>query len=266
MTPLSPLTLVLVGWAVMAGMMLTLWIVQRIRNDAGIVDVGWAAGLGILGLIYAVASDGDPTRRALVGAMAAIWSFRLAYYLLFDRVIGKTEDGRYQTIRKNWASNLQVFFFLFFQAQGLLDVILSISFIVPIANAARPFGALDIIGAAIWIVAVVGESIADRQLARFRANPDNRGKVCREGLWRYSRHPNYFFEWLHWWAYVPIAIGSSWWWLTLISPAIMLFLILKVTGIPPTEAQALQSRGDAYRQYQRETSALIPWFPKRAAT
>jgi steroid 5-alpha reductase family enzyme len=116
----------------------------------------------------------------------------------------------------------------------------------------------------IGALAVVGESIADGQLARFRADPANRGRTCREGLWRYSRHPNYFFEWIHWWAYVPLAASSAWWPATLAGPALMLFFILYVTGIPPTEERALLSRGDDYREYQRTTSAFFPWFPRRS--
>jgi steroid 5-alpha reductase family enzyme len=104
--------------------------------------------------------------------------------------------------------------------------------------------------------------LADRQLARFKRRPESRGKTCREGWWRYSRHPNYFFEWLHWWSYVLLAAGSPWWVLTLIGPALMLLFLFKVTGIPATEAQASVSRSD-YAEYRRTTSAFIPWFPKR---
>ena len=109
-----------------------------------------------------------------------------------------------------------------------------------------------------------GESIADAQLARFRSQPASRGKVCEAGLWRYSRHPNYFFEWLHWWAYVMFAIGASHWWIALLlGPVLMLIFLLKITGIPHTEARALESRGQAYRQYQRTTSVSVPW-PRRS--
>jgi steroid 5-alpha reductase family enzyme len=114
----------------------------------------------------------------------------------------------------------------------------------------------------IWAVAVGGETLADRQLAAWRAAPANDGRTCRSGLWRYSRHPNYFFEWLHWWTYIPLAWGSPWWWLTLLGQALMLFTLFKVTGIPHTERQALASRGEDYRAYQRSTSVFIPWFPK----
>jgi steroid 5-alpha reductase family enzyme len=262
---MSPISAVLLGWLLMAVIMLVLWISQYVRKDAGIVDVGWAAGLGILAILYSVLADGLPMRRALVGALVAIWYFRLAGYLLFNRVIGKEEDGRYQTLRRNWAGREQKFFFVFFQAQGLLDVILSLCYVGIMYNPAPVLNAWEYAGAAVWIIAVLGESLADRQLARHRADPLNRGKTCRVGLWRYSRHPNYFFEWLSWWAYVLMGIALPYGWLTLIGPALMLYLIFRITGIPPTEAQALSTRGDDYRDYQRTTSSFIPWFRRGAS-
>jgi len=122
----------------------------------------------------------------------------------------------------------------------------------------------DVLAIAVWIVAIAGEGVADRQLARFRADPENRGKTCRAGLWRYSRHPNYFFEWVHWFTYVLLAFGSPYVWLTLAGPAVMLLFLYKVTGIPYTEKRALMSRGDDYRRYQETTSAFVPWFPRKA--
>jgi steroid 5-alpha reductase family enzyme len=123
------------------------------------------------------------------------------------------------------------------------------------------FNRLDSLGVLCWLVALAGESAADRQLARFKADPANRGRVCREGLWRYSRHPNYFFEWIHWWAYVFLAVGSPHWWLAPFGVVAMLVFLTLVSGIPRSEAQALKSRGAGYREYQRTTSAFLPWFP-----
>ena len=114
-----------------------------------------------------------------------------------------------------------------------------------------------------WVVAVGGEWLADRQLADFRADPANRGRTCREGLWGWSRHPNYFFEWLHWFAYLWLAVGSHLWWLALIGPVLMLLFLYRVSGIPWTEAQALRSRGEDYVRYQREVSAFLPLPPRR---
>ncbi|MBD3265562.1 DUF1295 domain-containing protein [bacterium] len=240
-----------------------LYRIQKLTGDAGIVDVGWAAGLGCLALFYAFALSGDPYRRIALALLAGFWSFRLALYLLFNRVLGKEEDGRYKSIRESWQGNIQTFFFWFFQAQGLLDIILSLSFLIVALNP-QPFPSYwDMAAVMLFLISITGESMADRQLARFRANPGNKGKTCRRGLWKYSRHPNYFFEWLHWWVYVFLALGSPYWWITLIAPALMLYFILYITGIPPTEAQAIASRGEDYKNYQQTTSAFIPWFPKK---
>jgi steroid 5-alpha reductase family enzyme len=263
---MTPLTLLLVGWLVMAAVMSVLWVVQRARRDAGIVDVGWAAGLGLLAVLYAILAPGLPFRRLLVGALASAWSLRLASYILTNRVLGRPEDGRYQTLRSKWGERAQSRFFLFLQAQALVDVVFSIPFLVAMSNPRPGLGVWGVTGVLIWLVAVMGEALADRQLAAFRANVANRGRTCRVGLWRTSRHPNYFFEWLHWWSYVLLAVGSRWWALTLLGPALMLFFLFKVTGIPATEAQALASRGEDYRDYQRTTSAFVPWFLRRQGT
>jgi steroid 5-alpha reductase family enzyme len=121
----------------------------------------------------------------------------------------------------------------------------------------------DVLGFVVWLVAIMGESLADLQLARFKALPANRGKVCSIGLWRYSRHPNYFFEWLIWVALFLFAAPAEWGWTTILCPAIMLFFLLRVTGIPYTEEQSLRSRGELYREYQRITPVFVPWFPRR---
>jgi steroid 5-alpha reductase family enzyme len=251
------------GWFVVAAMMAALWLVQRRRHDAGVVDVGWAAGLGVLAVLYGVWGGGDWTYRLLVTALAGVWSCRLATYVYVNRVHGKEEDGRYQTLRARWGAAAQGRFFIFFQAQGVLDVILSLPFLVVASIERSGLSWWAGCGIALWLSAVVGESLADRELAAYRADASHMGTTCRTGLWRYSRHPNYFFEWLHWWAYVVIAAGAPWWWVTLIGPAVMTVFLFKVTGIPATEARALAIRGDDYREYQRTTSVFVPWFPKR---
>jgi steroid 5-alpha reductase family enzyme len=260
---LAPGTQLLLGWLIVALVMLVLWLIQRRTRNAGIVDVGWASGIGVLGVLFAVTADGWLNRRILVGVLVGAWSARLAIYLLLDRVAGRPEEGRYRTLRQKWAAAADRNLFVFFQAQALLDVLFALPILIVAHHRAPQWTGWDMAGVLIWIVAVGNTVLADHQLARFRRRPENRGKTCRDGWWQYSRHPNYFFEWLHWWSYVALAVGAGYWWVTLLAPAVMLFFLFKVTGIPPTEAQALASRGEEYREYQRTTSVFIPWFPKR---
>jgi steroid 5-alpha reductase family enzyme len=120
-----------------------------------------------------------------------------------------------------------------------------------------------ILGTVLFAVGLSLNVLSDRQLAQWRANPDNAGKTCRAGLWRYSRHPNYFFEWLLWVGWAVIATAAPWGWLGWMTPVLLLVLLFTITGIPPTEEQALRGRGEDYRRYQQETSVFVPWFPKR---
>lgn len=257
------LPLLLTGAAIVGALMLFLWVVHLLIGNAAVVDVGWAAGLGLLAVYYAYAGPGYLSRRYAIAAMAAIWSFRLAGYLLFARVIGHPEEGRYVQLRQDWKTNLPLRFLFFFEFQALLDLALSLPFLLACLNTRAPLGILEKLAAAIWLIGILGEAIADAQLDAFKKNAAHKGKTCRAGLWEYSRHPNYFFEWIIWVGYAVFALGSPWGWLGLFSPALILYFLLGLTGIPATEAQALRSRGDEYREYQRTTSAFIPWFPKK---
>ena len=259
---MPPLQQSSIGLALLCLLMTGLWLLQRRTRDAGIVDVAWSGGLGAMAIFIALTADGDPTRRLLLGAVAGFWGFRLAGFLLFGRILGGSEDARYATLRRSWGDRADRNFFLFFQFQALLVMGLAVPFQVAAFSSAPAPALHDWVGVAVGLMSVAGETLADRQLAAFRNDPENRGKTCRKGLWRYSRHPNYFFEWLHWWAYAALGWGTGWWFLTLTAPALMLFLLYKVTGIPATEARALASRGDEYRRYQETTSAFFPWFPK----
>ncbi|WP_372806937.1 DUF1295 domain-containing protein [Pontiella sp.] len=239
-----------------------LWIVQVVRKDAGVVDIGWTAGVGAMAVYAAFAGEGWLPRRILLGAMGGIWSLRLVLYILKDRILCEKEDSRYQRLRTHWGKNANPWFFVFFTSQSLLVVLFALPFL-PGANRPQPFvTAFDVLALATWLLSMGGEWLADFQLARFRGNPSNAGKVCREGLWNRSRHPNYFFEWLHWFAYLFLAIGASGFWLTLVGPAAMYLFLMKLTGIPHVEREALAKRGDAYRAYQESVPVLIPW-PKR---
>lgn len=255
--------LLLILWAAMSAIMAALWYVQKIRSDAGVVDVVWAFGLGSAALLFALAANGSLTRRMLFLAVTGVWSLRLAFYLLFNRVIGKGEDGRYRKLRQEWGAKAQQNFFIFFQMQALFVVLFAIPFGPVVFNADPQLSAWSVAGACVGFGAILGEALADAQLARFRADPANKGRTCRAGLWGYSRHPNYFFEWTHWFAYVLMGVGGPYWWLTWFGPAVMLLFLYRMTGIPFTEKQALASRGDDYREYQRTVSAFVPWPRKK---
>jgi steroid 5-alpha reductase family enzyme len=194
--------------------------------------------------------------------LAGLWGVRLGVHLV-RRVAAEPEDGRYRYLRAHWHDD-QRKFFAFFMAQALLTGLLSLPFFAAAQNPDASFWPWKIAAIAIWIVSVGGEAIADRELAAFRADDAHRGTTCRVGLWRYSRHPNYFFEWTHWFAYVALSIGAgSLVWLAAAGPVLMLVSLCWITGIPFVEAQALRSRGEEYRAYQRTTSAFVPWFPRR---
>lgn len=259
--PPTPLIQVLAGLLIASVMMSGLWLVQRRTRNAGIVDAGWAAATGLLTALFAATSGGYLPRRVLVAVLAGTWSLRLATYLMIDRVLGHPEEGRYVSLRKGWGDRAERRLFFFYQSQAFFAVFFALPSLVV---AWHPLGRMtgsDLAGALVWVISVGNTILADRQLARFRSRPENRGRTCREGWWRYSRHPNYFFEWLHWWSYVALAAWAPYWWITLLAPAVMLYLLFRVTGIPPTEAQALASRGEDYRSYQQATSVFIPWFP-----
>jgi len=260
------LHLALVGAAIVGSLMFMFWLIHLLIRNAAIVDVGWAAGLVILAVYYAYAAPGYSARKYAIATMAGLWGLRLATYLLFARVIGQPEEGRYTQLRKEWKTNLSLRFLLFFEFQALLDVLLSLPFLLACLDTRVRLGLTQKIAGAVWIVGILGEALADAQLGAFKKNPANKGKLCRNGLWNYSRHPNYFFEWLIWIAYALFAITSPWGWLGLVSPALILYFLLGVTGIPATEEQALRSRGDQYREYQKTTSSFVPWFPGKTTT
>jgi steroid 5-alpha reductase family enzyme len=258
-------TLPLQGGLVGMGVMLVLWTIQLRTRNAAIVDFGWAALLGSFAVFYAVAGDGWGTRRVLLAGLGGLWGYRLAGHLLVQRLLGGApEEGRYVTLRRKWRLPYDLHFLIFFQAQALLAVTLSLPFLLAAGDAHPAWRWSDLAAGFVALGGWIGESIADRQLDRFKRDPSNRGRTCREGLWRYSRHPNYFFEWTIWIGFALLGLGAPYGWLGFAAPALLLASILKVTGIPPTEEQAVASRGEDYRRYQRTTSAFFPWFPKES--
>ena len=253
--------LLLLVWLTAALMMTLGWLWQRRRANAGIVDVLWSAGLAGSAVVNAVFGTGAAAPRVLVALLGGIWGARLAGHL-WIRVRGEPEDGRYRALRGHWG-NVQWKWLGLFQFQALLIALFSIPFAAAAANPST-HGVWLAVALGFWNASVLGESLADHQLAQFRARPENRGKTCRRGLWRYSRHPNYFFEWLHWFSYVALAVGAPALWLAASGPLLMYVFLRWISGVPHTEAQALRSRGEDYRQYQRSTSVLIPWWPRHA--
>jgi steroid 5-alpha reductase family enzyme len=256
--------LLLIGLALAEAIFLPLYVLQRLSGDATAVDAGWALTLALLAVLYAVLAPGCIADRLLVAVTAGPAFLRVAWVVL--RRVGHGEDRRYGGLRARWheRGREQVRFFVFYQAQALLALGLSGTFLLACFNRHNGLQPPAWAGAGLWMVAATGEAIADRQLARFKADPANEGKTMRYGLWRYSRHPNYFFQWASWVAYALIASPAPWGWLGWISPVLMFGLTVFVTGIPPAEEQAVRSRGEDYRRYQRETSPFVPWFPRKS--
>ena len=264
---MSPLPLIALALAGLCTLFALLWLLCRRLDNYGFVDVAWAYAFAPLAVFYAWFGPGWYLRRFMIAGIAVLWSVRLGSHLL-KRVAAHhpVEDGRYVQLRRDWAGNFGPKMAGFFQLQAASVVLLGVVFLPSVFNAAPRFHLLEIIGVCVWFVALYGEAIADAQLAAFKRNPANRGRVCDAGLWRLSRHPNYFFEWLVWVAFFVFALASPWGWLSLLGPASILYLLLRVTGIPLTEEQAVRSKGDAYRRYQQTTSAFIPWFPKQPSS
>jgi steroid 5-alpha reductase family enzyme len=255
--------LLIIGLAALCAAFAGLYALARRLDNYGIVDVAWAYAFAALAGFYALFGQGAPSRRALIAALAVLWSLRLGTHLLI-RVARHhpAEDTRYLQLRRDWAGNFDAKMFRFFQMQAASIVLLGAAFLVIVQNPAPGFHLLEIFGTGLWILALAGESLADAQLAAFKRDPANRGRVCAVGLWRFSRHPNYFFEWLVWVAFFVFALASPWGWVAAIGPATILYLLLRVTGIPMAEEQSLRSKGEAYRHYQKTTSAFVPWPPK----
>ncbi len=259
--PLPPLTAFAASVAIVIAAKTFAWLLQLKTKNGGLVDAVWALTLGGLAVLYALAGTAPVETRIVLAVMGAAWGVRLGWYL-WVRNWGKPEDFRYAQFRKDWGAAVNVKMFWFFQFQNIFTLLLSASAFIAVAYRpdAAPLWAVAL-AIAIWLVSVIGEGIADAQMERFRSNPSNKGKVCRDGLWRYSRHPNYFFETVHWLAYVPLAFGSPYWWATLGAPLVMAFLLTKLSGMPLLEKE-MAARKPGYADYIAKTSALIPWPPK----
>jgi steroid 5-alpha reductase family enzyme len=243
------------------------WIVQQRTGNSGWVDTIWTFALGLVGAagaLWPVAGTAPNARQWLVAALVAIWSLRLGLHIAV-RTAGIADDPRYAAFAREWGVDSPRRMFVFLQNQGFGSIPLVFSIFVAAHFPHAMLRPQDFLAALILLSGIAGEALADAQLKRFRQRPANQGRVCDVGLWRWSRHPNYFFEWLGWLAYPVIAISPDygWGWATLLAPAFMYWILVHVTGIPPLETQMLRSRGERYRDYQSRTSIFFPLPPRR---
>jgi steroid 5-alpha reductase family enzyme len=262
---LATLAIVAVGVALtVCAIMALAWLVQQYNGNSGWVDVSWTFGTGSVAAVASALPLVGPWphwRQLMVAALAAGWSLRLGLHIA-ARTRASTDDPRYRQLIAEWGDGAARQMFIFLQQQAAVGALLAVCIVLAAHNPEPGLRLQDVLGAAILLAALLGEAIADRQLRRFRANPANRHAVCDVGLWRWSRHPNYFFEWLAWLAYPLIAIdlaGSNpYGVIALLAPLCMYVVLVHISGIPPLEQHMLRTRGEAFRAYQRRTR---PFFP-----
>ncbi|MBR0825315.1 DUF1295 domain-containing protein [Bradyrhizobium manausense] len=250
----------------LAVLMALAWVVRERTGNSGWVDTIWTFAVGLVGAggaLWPVAGAGPNARQWLVAALVMLWSLRLGTHIAI-RTSGITDDPRYADFARAWGLNAPRRMFIFLQNQALGSVPPVFAIFVAAHVPEPALRVQDFLGAAILLIGILGEALADAQLTRFRHDGANKGRVCDVGLWRWSRHPNYFFEWLSWLAYPVIALsaGYAWGWASLLAPVFMYWILVHVTGIPPLEAQMLRSRGERYRAYQARTSMFFPLPPR----
>ncbi|MCA9069225.1 MAG: DUF1295 domain-containing protein [Planctomycetaceae bacterium] len=248
-----------------AGMMVLVWLLSLPRKDASIVDMFWGLGFVLVAWVTWTKAPGDPTRKLLLAVMITIWGLRLSAYIAW-RNIGHGEDPRYQAMRKKAGDRFPLLSLIrVFLLQGVVMWIVSLPVqLGQIPETPAAFTVFDIVGVVVWATGVMFESVGDFQLARFKANPENKGKVLSSGLWRYTRHPNYFGDFLMWWGIFLItffaAPSQNWW--SGIGPLIMSFFLMKVSGVTLLEKSLKESKGSAYDEYVQRTNAFFPAPPK----
>lgn len=266
---MSYIILVIALLVFLALVMAGAWLAQNRTHNSGWVDAFWTFGTGIAGAVGALVPIGPAplARRALLAVLILIWAGRLGSYIVARTRSSDHEDARYARFREEWGDKFEFRMFWLLMVQAAAAWLLAICVMLA-ANNPLPIGAawgFLLAGLAVFVISLVGEGIADRQMHAFRADRANKGKVCDRGLWGWSRHPNYFFEFLIWLTYPLIGLGGFWWLalLALAAPAFMYVLLAKISGVPPLEREMLASRGDAYRAYQARVSPMIPLPPRR---
>lgn len=242
-----------IAWATLAVLMTAVWGLCLWLKNPGIVDVFWSIAIAVAGLIFALPTASS-TATLLTCALLLIWCMRLSGFLFLTRILKQHVDPRYTKLSEGWKISKSLGFWLNYQLQALLALLIAVPFIW--VASASTIGFWQVLGWVLIIAGVTGEHIADRQLQRFKQS--NSGNICDIGLWAYSRHPNYFFEWLVWLGFASCAIHSAWSLFALLSPAALLFIFLKITG-PITERGSIERKGQAYIDYQKRTSMFVPW-------
>jgi steroid 5-alpha reductase family enzyme len=239
------------------------WICVRVKNY-GFLDVTWTLCIGLLALIDGITGPGDAARRTLFTTLGVLWSLRLGVFVLV-RVLRHhpTEDKRYRSLRETWKNPGE--FLAFFELQALIAVVFSLPFLCASFAGDSHIARLEWLGLAIAAIGIVGEAVADQQSEAFKRRPHPANTVLDAGLWRYSRHPNYFFEMLVWIGFALAAVSLPLGWIAIAAPVLIVYFLLRVTGIPLTEKHSLETHGRAYLDYQRRTSAFIPWARKSEA-
>jgi steroid 5-alpha reductase family enzyme len=258
---LTPFLVILAG---MAAMMLAAWLTQRAVRNGGWVDVFWTFGTGTACVAAAMWPEpaANGMRQLLVAGLSAVWALRLGGYVAY-RVATSSEDTRYAGLREEWGAKFQANMFWLVIVQAPATAILALSVFAAGHAGAAQLGLRDALGAIVLLVAIAGEGLADEQMRRFKRQ-GHHGAIMDKGLWGWSRHPNYFFEWFGWLAYPVIAFDpvEPWTWTTWIAPVVMFVILRFGTGVPALEKTMLQRRGDKFRDYQKRVGAFFPLPPK----
>ena len=268
MTAVEALISLVIISASLSGIMTVAWLIQQRTGNSGWVDTVWTFGLGLVGIAGAlapVALGGLQPRQIIVAAFAAIWAARLGLHIA-SRSARITDDPRYADLIKGWGTDARRQMFWLLQKQALVSIPLAFSMAVAAHHPAPGLTLRDALAILVMVIAVGGEGLADWQLQTFKSDPGNKGGINDVGLWRWSRHPNYFFETFGWLAYPLLAIDLAgaypWGWTALAGPACMYWLLVYVSGIPPLEQHMLRTRGDKFRAYQNRTNAFFPAPPR----
>lgn len=241
--------------------MCIVWLLSLLKRDMSIVDGFWGLGFIAVACHFAYRLNDLQPKQFLVTYLVCLWGMRLAIHI-FYRNMGKGEDPRYQTFRKDWKENTWwISLFKVFLLQGVLMLVISLSVLNVMTESADYLSPVNQIGVFLWLLGWIFESTADYQLLRFKKNPANKGRVMDQGLWRYSRHPNYFGEVCVWWGMFFISMGSGYWFISILSPLLITYLLLKVSGVTLLEKR--YEGNDKYAEYKRKTSSFFPLPPKK---